>query len=369
MVTENNGSARNKPRLDYIDWLKGIGILIIMWGHLYESPAKEFTNSFKVPLFFVLSGVLIGLNLTDDKSIDMKKITVKKLKSLMIPYLWFSLFDCIYDMVVYHQLSTVERIGYATVTGRGLYTLWFLPALFLAVVGFYCISNMAQKSSIALKGRSGKENRNANAFLIIALLLCLVITCLLNYGFIRLQDALSGSVYSFVSYPFLTIFHAMVGLVFTIIGFFLGRYLKKPQFKITLIVGIVAFSLGLILNLYCKNVDLNMGSLGNLPALFYLTAVLISVGGVLLMSLLPNSKVFSPLVWFGRNSMILMVTHLPIGVAVATGILEMILPNPNDFGFLFYSYTFVALTICLVVEYIFVKVINRKFRFLLGHID
>ena len=278
MVTENNGSARNKPRLDYIDWLKGIGILIIMWGHLYESPAKEFTNSFKVPLFFVLSGVLIGLNLTDDKSIDMKKITVKKLKSLMIPYLWFSLFDCIYDIVVYHQLSTVERIGYATVTGRGLYTLWFLPALFLAVVEFYCISNMAQKSSIALKG-SGKENRNANAFLIIAILLCLVITCLLNYGFIRLQDALSGSVYSFVSYPFLTIFHAMVGLVFTIIGFFLGRYLKKPQFKITLIVGIVAFSLGLILNLYCKNVDLNMGSLGNLPALFYLAAVLISGGG------------------------------------------------------------------------------------------
>ena len=48
----------SKPikRLDQFDYLKGLGIILVLWGHTLCPPAiKTFIYSFHMPLFFFLS--------------------------------------------------------------------------------------------------------------------------------------------------------------------------------------------------------------------------------------------------------------------------------------------------------------------------
>lgn len=51
-------------RLEYIDFLKAVGILAVIWGHIYtrNDAIYQFVYSFHVPLFFVLSGVFFKPN-------------------------------------------------------------------------------------------------------------------------------------------------------------------------------------------------------------------------------------------------------------------------------------------------------------------
>lgn len=48
----------NTKRLDYIDYTKGFGILLVILGHIYDTsnPIKIWLYSFHMPLFFIISG-------------------------------------------------------------------------------------------------------------------------------------------------------------------------------------------------------------------------------------------------------------------------------------------------------------------------
>ena len=62
-----------KVRFYWVDWMKVIGMFLIIWGHLFPKHSCDFIYSFNVPLFFCISGFLEGGRL--------------KLKPLMVPYL------------------------------------------------------------------------------------------------------------------------------------------------------------------------------------------------------------------------------------------------------------------------------------------
>ena len=54
---------KSSCRLEYIDVAKGIGILLIVWGHVSSSWLSwgwgcEWASYFKISLFFVISGYL-----------------------------------------------------------------------------------------------------------------------------------------------------------------------------------------------------------------------------------------------------------------------------------------------------------------------
>lgn len=49
-------------RLDYIDAAKGIGILLMVLGHIWTDSCAEIViwlYSFHVPMFFILSGMVV----------------------------------------------------------------------------------------------------------------------------------------------------------------------------------------------------------------------------------------------------------------------------------------------------------------------
>ena len=51
-----------KNRLDYIDRAKGILIILVVIGHIWQSgPVFNTIYVFHMPAFFVISGLLLGL--------------------------------------------------------------------------------------------------------------------------------------------------------------------------------------------------------------------------------------------------------------------------------------------------------------------
>lgn len=94
----------NTKRIDYLDYIKGFGILLVILGHIYDvsNPIKIWLYSFHIPLFFIISGALIKY--TNINGRNMKNIIISKFKSLIIPYICFELL-AIFVWMIQNELT------------------------------------------------------------------------------------------------------------------------------------------------------------------------------------------------------------------------------------------------------------------------
>ena len=126
-------------RFSWLDILKGIGIILVLIGHIYSNDVVyTWLYSFHMPLFFVAAGCLYREKpiLTDVK---------RRIQTIVIPYLSFG-----FVILVYWQLIERRfRESYMSFGGSflGLLSgeyqyldfnvhLWFLPCFFVTVVVF-----------------------------------------------------------------------------------------------------------------------------------------------------------------------------------------------------------------------------------------
>ena len=142
-----------KKRYKYIDYTKGIGIMLIMFAHVsqYFKPmlaANSLVSTFHVPIFFIASGLIMGYR--NNSIIDKKGFLKKRLSSLLIPYLIFSVFNSILKFAVLFIKHEVTRdivnneLVQLCITGNG--TVWFLMTLFLVEVLYvFCIHDCCEK--------------------------------------------------------------------------------------------------------------------------------------------------------------------------------------------------------------------------------
>ena len=92
---EKTEHVYNQTRLTYIDLAKGFAILMVVAGHLAQyclngASAKNVFNfiySFHMPLFFFLSGYVASLSRNRIKKGNILPFFIKKLKSLLLPFL------------------------------------------------------------------------------------------------------------------------------------------------------------------------------------------------------------------------------------------------------------------------------------------
>ena len=104
-------------RLPYIDWLKVIGILLVVWGHWYPEICGIWIYSFHVPLFFMISGFLFR------KESSYRIFIEKNVRSLVIPYFLLCLIAIIPSarMCIQHpEILGVKLLGITC----GFHTLW-----------------------------------------------------------------------------------------------------------------------------------------------------------------------------------------------------------------------------------------------------
>ena len=123
--------AGNPARLDYIDVAKGLGIVLVVIGHIWPGTLKLFIFCFHMPLFFVLSGFLFkpsapGAYLSR-KAVHLLVPYAASLALLVLiapkPHL-----ETLLDSAEYsHPLLMVLYGGQHLVTYAG--TFWFLSCL------------------------------------------------------------------------------------------------------------------------------------------------------------------------------------------------------------------------------------------------
>lgn len=137
-------------RLDYNDLAKALGMLTIMWGHIRLGDwSNSFVYAWHIPLFFFLSGMVFK----KEKYADLKTFISKKAKSLLIPYVIFSLLTWIvWAAFAYVTHASVESYWMPlaeTVIAQGSggflvhnVPLWFVTCLFVMEVMCYFIASL-----------------------------------------------------------------------------------------------------------------------------------------------------------------------------------------------------------------------------------
>lgn len=313
-------SKDTTKRLDYLDMAKGLGMILVLIGHLqgdsiftfspYIQPLCVYIFSFHMPMFFIISGILLAVK--QDEKKPLKEIAKRRFKGIMIPYFWFSFF---YLLVVVIALFKGE-IAYQTllvnlfyvVSGYGMNVLWFLPAIYLGELLF-----------LSLRQRF-KDHKIFIAIVILSNAIVYVVAGILYNG---VYDT-----------PFLMRVHELLTVIlrpilvtgFISIGYYIHLIIKKgsrlydflnnPELnekgKITAKYRAAYIVLGLMLFGVCfaffrinNGIDFRSMAFRNV-FFFFLCSLSGSYGMIMVCKGLPTIRLFT---FWGMGSIIFMATH------------------------------------------------------------
>ncbi len=138
----------------WVDWMKAIGMLFIIWGHAFPETFSPFIYSFNVPLFFIVSGYLFKRSETF--SVFLRKNYI----SLIIPYLLLCLIKDFSHIIKYYN-DFPELLKFPIGVLSGFHTfmdapaaknLWFVYTLFVIKVLFQLTKNKKQLTLLAMFG-------------------------------------------------------------------------------------------------------------------------------------------------------------------------------------------------------------------------
>jgi len=155
-----NLSILEKSRLAWVDYLKGLAIILVVYRHVmigigrsgvtippYIRNANEIFYSFRMALFFLLSGIFIQTSLAKR---SIRQVFVIKLDNLLYPYfIWATLQITLQIVLSRYTNSDRTWIDYTYLfyQPRNLDQFWYLPALFNASAFYLLLKTI---------GRDGK---------------------------------------------------------------------------------------------------------------------------------------------------------------------------------------------------------------------
>lgn len=128
-------------RLQYIDYVKGLTILVLLFSHSYggEGKLQTWIFSWHMPIFFVICGILVHLKIERKGSISLKNHSISRLYNLFQPYFLFGLiliaFFAILSFATTHN-TNAGPLFFKLFTMQGIESMWFLPTYFFAEILF-----------------------------------------------------------------------------------------------------------------------------------------------------------------------------------------------------------------------------------------
>ncbi len=346
---ETKMNTEKKERLGYIDILKGIGIFFVVLGHTnrIEESWLQWIYSFHMVLFFLVAGYLYG---TERQKTDRVPVLWKKYaKNVLVPYFWFSLLAITWDAVgifldpmQYSADGMKEKIE-DFFSLYGISVLWFLPAYFIAVVSYRLLRTKIRY--------------------LFSLILCIgmaAVYVLISF----VPDYVAGrelAVDVFCLKLAFAIWRGIFCMLFVALGEGVSLLLQKLEDKKLLgfMLGVACLGLGSLAGMVNSMTSLRYLQLGNV-ALFVVSGVGITAGLLMLCRWYGEC---GPIEFIGKNSLIILVTHLDLRVMnLAT--------KCSDKMFVLFDNNFIKnVTMALVIlllEGILIVVINRYFYFVLG---
>ena len=269
-------------RYNFIDSSKGIGILLVILGHLISlnSNLELSIYSFHMPFFFIVSGMFAN---TDDISfLDYLK---KKTKQLMLPYLFIYMVGIVVTLIVpFFSNPSFKEIVYGFIfdpSSVHVGATWFLPCLYFVSLFYYPFYKIIVK--------------NFNFVIIFAVILALLISPMIVQKL-----------------HFLLPFKMDVSL-FCLPMYFFGRLLKQKIIDIDsfgffrkALITITCLMVIIVIPQYNGLVGVVNNSFGNNELLYIYTSICGSFLLITLGSYMENNVFFK---YIGKNSLFIFGFH------------------------------------------------------------
>ena len=133
-------------RINWIDNGKAIAVLLVGLGHYNCSGTLvKIIYTFHIPLFLFLSGITLK------EDVSWKVFIKKRVKSLLLPYIFYSLLLELFRGLITYKLDLMKHIDVVHtfkcifINWRGTYSpyYWYIPALFITeILIFFIIKNV-----------------------------------------------------------------------------------------------------------------------------------------------------------------------------------------------------------------------------------
>lgn len=312
-----------KNRIEFYDIAKGILMCLVVLGHIItmnylgSAMLKSFIYTFHVPAFFIITGMLLRVSLTEECKFLL--FIKKRFKVLIVPYFLFEAIAAISQMIF---LGT----EYINIKGAIIGTFfiycnggatWFLPTLFIAEVMYYGIMKI-----------DGKIGMRVSLPIIVFLFV--------------------SSFFFPKTHIFIVIARCFLGVGFIWIGMFvMKRVLSKCVANkcVCLIAWLGMAIITIVVTVTNGKVGMNLCEFNN-PVL-YIIGSLSGTSLILISSQFIHSKILQ---YIGINSLIIMGTHLNIII-----IIEKLLHLQELKIDLWIAVLFVV----ILFEYLFVTIYNK----------
>lgn len=334
-------------RLHYLDMAKGIGIILVVIGHSGKGSDGLITwlTSFHMPLFMIISGMLLCYKKEEEQSF---LLNIKgKFFQIMVPYIIFSVIYLLIALCEIHRLKEgyLTNAVLQTVSFYGISVLWFLPALFMGETLFLFIR---QKTSLL--------------FTALCSMAVFTLSLLINQLWNGLETA--DSLFSlWLAYLITALIRSGIAVLFLAVGYFSMCLLLKQNLSRlqSLILSLAFFGVNYVISSINNKTDLRFLIFNNL-LLYFTGAISGSIAVICLCKALPPLKLLS---YFGKNSLIIMVTHLDCYIILLSlnfaHFINQYVTRAKEYIFCLN----LALSL-LVLETIIIYIINRYLPFLIG---
>lgn len=308
-----------EKRLVYVDIAKGIGIILVVIGHLLPdyNDFKAFIYSFHMPLFFILS----GLTLKMDKNANLQFV-VKKQSKIAKQYIMYSLIFVIYDIVV--KTLALKIMDYRSLVWNlynfinlfGINVLWFLSTL--------CIVRIIVTFMIMKCGEKWALSMGFFAYVIVGVI----------GKYVNVSSMSNNLIQAAIYYPLVAVLRPISVSIFLLLGFRLKAFFEKVECDLIerkgwiLLFSIITLSMVFVTAKNNQNVDIRYIMYDNV-LITLLTGILASCAiisiSILFVRILQVKKI---LTFCGKNTVMIMALHEYLLVSyLAKNISEKIVSN------------------------------------------
>ncbi|WP_404284519.1 acyltransferase family protein [Exiguobacterium aurantiacum] len=139
-------------RLEWLDSLKGLGIILVVWGHLNVPLGVEtMIYSFHMPMFFFISGYLFNSRRTSIGSLAKRKAA-----TLLIPYVFFATISLPFGLLLdfrsgdFDISRSIMNFFYLNGSVGWNSPIWFLIVLFIIEIAYFRIYNSRLSTSLII---------------------------------------------------------------------------------------------------------------------------------------------------------------------------------------------------------------------------
>ncbi|HIY48208.1 MAG TPA: acyltransferase family protein [Candidatus Barnesiella excrementavium] len=264
-----------KQRDKSIDIAKGIGIILVVYGHL-ACPIKEEIYLFHMPLFFLLSGYFFSIKES------LRDFLVKKTKALLLPFCLFYALSFIYSYF-YGAHDNLKDFVYSFKSFTDVDgPLWFLLSLYEIFIICFIVEKYLHSSIWKF---------------VIAILITLL-------GYLMAMKK--------IFIPFCYLSQAFLGYAFFYFGFQIKRYgvlLHKSWSKYIVVLSIIFYGIGIVRHVLT---EIRWLIIDHTYILFFLPALGGSLLVIYISRYLQDKRYARWLAYLGKNSLLIMCVHMPL---------------------------------------------------------